>query len=149
MRSAAQATDILGAVSLGLTLFLSAIAGISLVVGGIGIMNIMLVAVTERTREIGLRKAVGARKRDILLQFLIESVLLTLIGGLIGIVGGVGLAFLISLVAKNFLAGYLFALSPSAIFLSVIVAAGTGLLFGMYPARRAANLNPIEALRYE
>ncbi|MEK7591022.1 MAG: ABC transporter permease [Patescibacteria group bacterium] len=149
VRSAAQATDILGAVSLGLTLFLSAIAGISLVVGGIGIMNIMLVAVTERTREIGLRKAVGARKRDILLQFLIESVLLTLIGGLIGIVGGVGLAFLISLVAKNFLAGYLFALSPSAIFLSVIVAAGTGLLFGMYPARRAANLNPIEALRYE
>ena len=112
-------------------------------------MNIMLVAVTERTREIGLRKAVGARKRDILLQFLIESVLLTLMGGAIGITGGVLLAALIAMIAKNFLAGYVFALSIPAMILAVVVAAGTGLVFGIYPARRAANLNPIEALRYE
>ncbi|OGJ55940.1 hypothetical protein A3D88_00900 [Candidatus Peribacteria bacterium RIFCSPHIGHO2_02_FULL_52_16] len=149
VRSAAQAADILGSVSLGLTLFLSAIASISLLVGGIGIMNIMLVAVTERTREIGLRKAVGARKRDILLQFLIESVLLTLMGGAIGITGGVLLAALIAMIAQNFLAGYVFALSIPAMILAVVVAAGTGLVFGIYPARRASNLNPIEALRYE
>lgn len=149
VRTAAQATDILGTVSLVLTLFLSAIAGISLVVGGIGIMNIMLVAVSERTREIGLRKAVGARKRDILLQFLIEAVLLTLIGGLIGIVSGITIAFLISAVASKFIAGYIFAISIPATLLAVAMATTVGLVFGIYPARTAANLNPIEALRYE
>ena len=149
VRSAEQALSILSSVSIGLTLFLSAIAGISLVVGGIGIMNIMLVAVTERTREIGLRKAVGARKRDILLQFLVESVMLTVIGGAIGITGGVFLAFLIGGVAHRFLDGYVFALSWPAIGLAVGVSAGVGLLFGIYPAKRAADLNPIEALRFE
>lgn len=149
VRTAAQANDILGSVSLGLTLFMSSIASISLLVGGIGIMNIMLVAVSERTREIGLRKAVGARRKDILLQFLFEAVLLTLIGGLIGVVTSMLLALIISQIVVQFLAGYSFALSIPSVLLAVAVAAGTGLVFGIYPARRAANLNPIEALRYE
>lgn len=149
VRSAAQALDILGTVSLSLTLFLSAIAGISLVVGGIGIMNIMLVAVTERTREIGLRKAVGARRRDILMQFLIEAIFLTVIGGIIGMTAGLLFAFLGAIVAHQFLAGYTFAISVPATLLALFTAAATGLVFGIYPARRAASLNPIEALRYE
>lgn len=149
VRTAQQALDILGSVSVALTLFLSAIASISLVVGGIGIMNIMLVAVSERTREIGLRKAVGAKKKDILLQFLIEAVLLTIIGGAIGIVSGVTIAFVISLIAKNFLEAYVFVVSFQSILLAVSVAATVGLIFGIYPARRAAELSPIQALRYE
>jgi putative ABC transport system permease protein len=149
VHSAEQALDILGTVSFALTMLLSTIASISLVVGGIGIMNIMLVAVTERTREIGLRKAVGARKRDILLQFLLEAVLLTVIGGIIGIIVGLLFAFVGSLIAGQFLTNYAFTVSMPSIALAVGVAAGVGLLFGVYPARRAANLRPIEALRYE
>jgi putative ABC transport system permease protein len=144
-----QAQDILGTVTLSLTLFLTLIASVSLLVGGIGIMNIMLVAVKERTREIGLRKAVGARPRDILLQFLIEAVLLTLIGGLIGMGGGIALAFLIALVVAKFLSTYGFAISIGSIIVSILVAGSVGLIFGIYPARRASKLNPIEALRYE
>jgi putative ABC transport system permease protein len=112
-------------------------------------MNIMLVAVSERTREIGLRKAVGARKRDILLQFLIEAMMLTLIGGLIGIISGLLFAFLIFAVASKFIGGYIFAVSIPATILAVVMATTVGLVFGIYPARRAAELNPIEALRYE
>jgi len=149
VRSAAQAMDILGTVTLSLTVFLSAIAGISLVVGGIGIMNIMLVAVTERTREIGLRKAVGAKRRDILLQFLIEAVLLTFFGGLIGMAMGLSIALIASFVVRNFLADYAFHISIPSTILAIVVAAGTGLLFGIYPANKAAALRPIEALRYE
>jgi len=126
------------------TTLLSGIAAISLLVGGIGIMNIMLVTVTERTREIGLRKALGAKKKLITTQFLIESVILTFTGGIIGMVLGIITSYIVS----N-LTGSPFVISPSAIILAVGVSAGIGILFGYYPARRAANLQPIEALRYE
>ncbi len=149
VRTAEQAQDILGAVSLGLTMFITMVAGISLVVGGIGIMNIMLVSVTERTREIGLRKAVGARRRDILRQFLAESVALTLLGGTIGIIGGIGFAYLIALIVNAFLDRYLFAISPGSVVVALLVSAGVGLAFGVYPAKKAASLSPMEALRYE
>jgi putative ABC transport system permease protein len=132
-----------------LTIFLVAIAGISLLVGGIGIMNIMLVSVTERTREIGLRKAVGAKRRDVLIQFLVEAVVLSMVGGLMGIfLGGVG-ARVISLVAQN--AGHEFRalVSLRAVLVATLFSAAVGLFFGIYPARRAAHLNPIDALRYE
>ena len=132
-----------------LTIFLGGIAGISLLVGGIGIMNIMLVSVTERTREIGLRKALGARKRDILIQFLTESSLLSLFGGLIGIV----LGWLISFIVGKIAAASGTALNPivgiNAILLATLFSTAVGLFFGIYPANRAANLEPVEALRYE
>ncbi len=148
-RSAEQVTAIISSVTLGLTVFLSLIAAISLLVGGIGIMNIMLVSVTERTQEIGLRKAIGARKQDILLQFLLESVALTVTGGLIGIVIGVSSGWLLAKIADKVLGEFDFVLSIWAIVLAVIMAVGTGLVFGIYPARKAANLHPIEALRFE
>jgi putative ABC transport system permease protein len=126
------------------TTLLSGIAAISLLVGGIGIMNIMLVTVTERTREIGLRKALGARKKTIVTQFLLESVILTFIGGIFGMLLGI-----IASLAYSRLVGSLFVISPGSIFLAIGVSAGIGILFGWYPAHRAANLQPIEALRYE
>jgi putative ABC transport system permease protein len=132
-----------------LTIFLGGIAGISLLVGGIGIMNIMLVSVTERTREIGLRKAVGARKRDILFQFLAESSLLSLLGGLIGIALGWGLSLLVGAIANASDAELNPAISLDAILLATLFSAGVGLFFGLYPAKRAADLEPVEALRYE
>ncbi len=137
--------NIFGDITRILTIFLGAIAAISLIVGGIGIMNIMLVSVTERTREIGLRKAVGARRRDILLQFLIEAIILSLIGGFIGILLGVTGAFLVSQVAGDFQAR----VTVEAITLATGFSAAVGLFFGIYPATRAARLHPIEALRYE
>jgi putative ABC transport system permease protein len=127
-----------------MSLLLGAIASISLLVGGIGIMNIMLVSVTERTREIGIRMAVGARGRDILFQFLIEALVLSLIGGVIGIFLGVGASRLIAQVFK-----WPILISFQALLLSFSFAGGVGVFFGFYPARKAANLDPIEALRYE
>ncbi|MCL4406425.1 MAG: ABC transporter permease [Patescibacteria group bacterium] len=133
-----------------LTALLLAVAAVSLVVGGIGIMNIMLVSVTERTREIGLRKAVGATEKDILTQFLFEAVILTAVGGLIGIIFGTGLAFLLTIIlSKTVAAGWTFSFPLSGALAGFIVAAGVGLVFGIYPARQAATKNPIEALRYE
>jgi putative ABC transport system permease protein len=139
--------DILGALNQItdiLTMFLASIAAISLLVGGIGIMNIMLVSVTERTREIGIRKAIGARRRDILLQFLIEAVTLSLVGGGIGILVGsaIGEAVNMTGLIKTTIA-------PSSVLLAVGFSVTVGLFFGLYPAARAASLHPIDALRYE
>lgn len=144
-----QAQQIVGSVTMGLTIFLALVAAISLLVGGIGIMNIMLVSVTERTREIGLRKAVGARRHDILFQFLIEAVTLTVSGGIIGIVLGVYFGWILSLIAEKVLGQFSFVLSFGAIIAAVIMAVGTGLVFGIYPAKKASELSPMEALRYE
>jgi putative ABC transport system permease protein len=143
--SQSDVIDVFGDITNVLTIFLGAIAGISLLVGGIGIMNIMLVSVTERTREIGLRKAVGARRRDILWQFLLEAVTLSVAGGVIGIgLGSVG-ATVISRLVEGFDA----IVTAQAILLATTFSAAVGLFFGIYPAQRAARLNPIEALRYE
>lgn len=133
-----------------LTIFLAAIATISLVVGGVGIMNIMLVSVTERTREIGLRKALGARSRDILWQFLIEALILTLSGGLLGTLIAVSLSALIAFVLQRYFSlDWKFQLPFTALALGLGMAGLVGLTFGIYPARRASKLSPIEALRYE
>jgi len=132
-----------------LTIFLGGIAGISLLVGGIGIMNIMLVSVTERTREIGLRKALGARKKDILIQFLTESSLLSLFGGLIGIGLGWLIAFIVGKIAAASGTPFNPQISFDAVLLATLFSTAVGLFFGLYPANRAANLEPVEALRYE
>jgi putative ABC transport system permease protein len=132
-----------------LTIFLGGIAGISLLVGGIGIMNIMLVSVTERTREIGLRKALGARKRDILIQFLTESSLLSLLGGVIGIATGWGIAALVGRIASASGTPFNPTVSLEAVLLATLFSTAVGLFFGIYPANRAARLEPVEALRYE
>jgi putative ABC transport system permease protein len=148
--SQVEASDMMTQITGVLTAFLSSIAAIALIVGGIGIMNIMLVSVTERTREIGLRKAVGARNKDILNQFLIESISLTVLGGLIGFIGGTlfswGAAFGLSKVLNT---DWAFVVPFEAVVLAFGVAAIVGLVFGLYPARKAAKLNPIEALRHE
>ena len=144
--------DFLDAVStiLGVfTIFLGGIAAISLLVGGIGIMNIMLVSVIERTREIGLRKALGARKRDILIQFLAESMLLSLIGGIIGILLGWGISLAVQAIAAASDADIIPVMGMDAILLATLFSTAVGLFFGLYPANRAANLEPVEALRYE
>ena len=125
-------------------MLLGAIAGISLLVGGIGIMNMMLTTVSERTREIGLRKSLGATSKDINAQFLAESVALTFIGGIIGVVLGYGASYIVTKFS-----GTTTFVDPSSIFLAFGVSAAIGIIFGYYPARRAAKLNPIDALRYE
>ena len=123
-------------------MLLAVIAAVSLLVGGIGVMNIMLVTVTERTREIGIRKAIGARKSDILGQFLVEAVLLSVLGGVLGVVGGVGGSFFK-------ITGIKPVVEPLSVVLAFGVSLLTGLFFGIYPANRAAKLRPIDALRYE
>ena len=132
-----------------LTIFLGGIGGISLLVGGIGIMNIMLVSVTERTREIGLRKALGARRRDILVQFLTESAVISLVGGVIGILLAVGISYLVGQIAANSGTALTLVVGTNAILLATLFSAAVGLFFGIYPANRAANLQPVEALRTE
>ena len=127
-----------------LTILLAGVASISLVVGGIGIMNIMLVSVRERTREIGIRKAIGARNRDILLQFLIEALVLSLLGGFLGIVLGLAASALIGA-----LAGWGFAFNPVTIVAATVFSLIVGVVFGVWPARQAARLDPIASLRFE
>lgn len=131
------------------TIFISLVAAISLVVGGIGVMNIMLVSVTERTREIGIRKALGAKTRSILVQFLSESAIITLLGGVIGIALGIGGAYLVSMIVGliNPSIGFSPAISTGAIITATLFSSGIGLFFGIYPAKKAANMSPIEALR--
>ena len=127
-----------------LTAFLAAIGAISLIVGGIGIMNVMLMSVTERTREIGIRMAIGARERDVMIQFLTESVMMSGLGGVIGIVLGLG----ITVALTRFMA-VPFVLSPLVVVVAFVFSAGIGIAFGYFPARRAARMDPIEALRHE
>ncbi len=144
VRSQADIANIFGSISKIMTILLASIASISLLVGGIGIMNIMLVSVTERTREIGIRMAIGAKGRDVLIQFMIEAIFISFLGGLIGVALGMITS---GLVAK--FGGWPVVITPSSVLLSFIFSAAVGVFFGWYPARKAASLNPIDALRYE
>jgi macrolide transport system ATP-binding/permease protein len=144
VRNMADIRATLEATTQTMSMLLGAIAAISLFVGGIGIMNIMLVSVSERTREIGLRKAIGATHRDILFQFLVESVLLSTLGGIFGVLVGAGAAYLI-----NAIAGWTVIVSASSIILATTFSVAVGVIFGLWPARQASRLDPIEALRYE
>lgn len=149
VRSFRDALDLVNTVTNALKYFLAAMASLSLLVGGVGIMNIMLVSVKERTREIGLRKAIGARSSQIRLQFLFESIALTLVGGLIGLFFGVLFAFIISLVMKYLGYRWDFAVSFLSFVLAIGISTLIGVIFGLYPASKASALNPIDALRYE
>lgn len=149
VRSMAQALDMITTITDALRYFLIAMAAISLIVGGIGIMNIMLISVNERTREIGLRKAVGANNNNIISQFLLEAVVLTLLGGTIGIIMGIILSWLVYLVVNHLGYNYDLVITFSSVILALSVSTLIGLVFGIYPARKASRLEPVEALSYE
>ena len=151
IQSSTQIAGVFGAITGTITLFLSAVAGISLLVGGVGIMNIMLVSVTERTREIGIRMAVGARSWDIMFQFLVESVLLSCFGGMVGFALGVGFSAGGTALINYFSPGadWPVVISIPAGLLAFVFATFVGVVFGLYPAIRASQLDPIDALRYE
>lgn len=144
VRSQKELSTMLSSTTDLMTVLLACIAGISLIVGGIGIMNIMYVSVTERTREIGLRMSVGARGIDILSQFLIEAILISITGGIIGVILGIGTSF-----GVKFIMNWPIFIQPWSVFLSFGVCTITGIFFGWYPAKKAADLDPIEAIRYE
>ena len=144
IRNQADFLSTLGETTQVLSFLLAGIAAVSLMVGGIGIMNIMLVSVTERTREIGIRMAIGARERDIMQQFLLEAIMISVAGCLIGLLLGIGGALLV-----NLLTGAAVVISSNAVATAFAVAAAVGIFFGFYPARKAARMNPIEALRYQ
>ena len=144
IRNMSAVADVQAQTTRVMSIMLGAVASVSLVVGGIGIMNIMLVSVTERTREIGIRMAIGARRRDILLQFLLESTIVSVVGCLIGVALGVGSAALVSGTT-----GMMVVVTGASILLAFLVAAAVGVFFGFYPAQKAAGLKPIEALRYQ
>ncbi len=144
IRSQQELSTMMNSTSDMMTVLLACIAGISLLVGGIGIMNIMYVSVTERTREIGLRMSIGAKGRDILAQFLIEAILISVTGGLIGVIIGIGAAWMVKLFA-----GWPVYVEWYSVILSFVVCTLTGIFFGWYPARKASEMDPIEAIRYE
>jgi putative ABC transport system permease protein len=146
-----EIANVLGIITGTMTLLLASIAGISLLVGGVGIMNIMLVSVTERTREIGIRMAVGARGRDILRQFLVEAVLLSTLGGIVGIVLGIGASIGVTKIINSLTSGtpWPVVVSLQAAVIAILFSAAVGIFFGYYPARRASRMDPIDALRYE
>jgi ABC-type antimicrobial peptide transport system permease subunit len=147
--SQSDAQEIIGVIGSVLSLLLASIAAISLVVGGIGIMNIMLVSVSERTKEIGLRKAMGATYKEILQQFLLEAVMLTFTGGVVGVLIGVSLSLGGGLIVAQYVDGWTSGVPMVAVVLGLLVSSGVGIIFGIYPAQRAAKLEPVEALRYE
>jgi putative ABC transport system permease protein len=149
VRSLAQALDVFTSITLAIRFFLAAIASISLIVGGIGITNIMLMTVKERTQEIGLRKALGAKPKDISRQFIIEATVLTTIGGSIGILSGIFFSFFATILIKYFGYDWVFSIPLNSIIVSFAISVLVGLIFGVYPAKSAAKLNPINSLRYE
>lgn len=149
VRNSAEALEMIKTFTNALKFFLSAMAAVSLIVGGIGIMNIMLVRVNERTREIGLRKAVGANNIRITLQFLIESIIITLLGGALGTLLGFTISYIAAVVIRYLGYEWDFVISPSSVILALTVSASIGLVFGLYPARKAAKMDPVQALRYE
>ncbi|KKT87589.1 MAG: ABC superfamily ATP binding cassette transporter, membrane protein [Candidatus Moranbacteria bacterium GW2011_GWC2_45_10] len=149
VRDAAQAISVLTNVTNVLKFFLAGIAAISLVVGGVGIMNIMLISVNQRIKEVGLRKAVGARNFHIIMQFLSESVFITVVGGVIGIIFGSAVSLLAAIIISALGYEWDFIISPLSIVVATGVAAAIGMIFGVYPAKKAAKISPMEALRYE